>query len=297
MIGLPTNVASRMSSRSMPTCRATSATRSLIAGAHGVGHLLRRRPGSSSRRRRGSSGLRRSGSAGSSRPAEATTSPLDEIAQMRGDRRRADVDGDAVDALVEARPDGDDLRCRRARRRSPSSRPGAAPAAAAAARAGRRRARSAATRTRAPPRGAAGRRRGRACRAAALRRSAAARRGSSSMSCASAPLRTTWRCTWLSGGTSMTTSPWTCVEQDSRRPGASGCAASCTRCSTAPSGDRFAARERHAVLGELALGQQRPGSGRRSRARRRPNRCRRRACARPAAAACRAGSARACPRA
>ena len=31
MIGLPTNVASRMSSRVMPACRATSAARSLIA--------------------------------------------------------------------------------------------------------------------------------------------------------------------------------------------------------------------------------------------------------------------------
>ena len=32
-----------------------------------------------------------------------------QVAQMRGDRRRADVDGEAVDALVEARPHRDDL--------------------------------------------------------------------------------------------------------------------------------------------------------------------------------------------
>ena len=42
-------------------------------------------------------------------PAAATTSPLDEVAQMRGDRRRAHVDRDAVDPLAEPRPHGDDL--------------------------------------------------------------------------------------------------------------------------------------------------------------------------------------------
>ena len=50
----------------------------------------------------------------------------------------------------------------------------------------------------------------------------------------------------------------------------------------------------HAVLGEFALGDHAPGSVRRFRARRRPNRRRRRACARPAGVECRPGIARAC---
>src|SRR5436189_202379 len=35
---------------------------------------------------------------------------------------------------------------------------------------------------------------------------------------ASAALRTTWRWTWLEGGTSTTRLPWMCAEQDSRCP-------------------------------------------------------------------------------
>ena len=45
--------------------------------------------------------------------------------------------------------------------------------------------------------------------------------GSTSIGCASASLRTTWRYTWLSGGTSMTTSPASRAVQPSRLPVAS----------------------------------------------------------------------------
>ncbi len=68
------------------------------------------------------------------------------------------------------------------------------------------------------------------------------------MSCASAALRTTWRCTWLSGGTSMTTSPCTCVEQERRRPAAIGWLRQYC-CSTAPNGERLAARDVTPCLG------------------------------------------------
>ena len=141
MIGLPTSVTSRIVSSSMPASRGDLGRELARAPRARRRSSALRRPGSSSSRRRGSSGLRRSGSAGSCAPAEATTSPLDQVAQVRGDRGRADVDREAEGRLVEARPDGDDARCRRARRRSPSTRPRAARAAAAAAPRGRSRGR------------------------------------------------------------------------------------------------------------------------------------------------------------
>ena len=43
-------------------------------------------------------------------PAEASTSPVDEVAQMAGNGRRADVEGDPVRTIVQAWPRGRDRR-------------------------------------------------------------------------------------------------------------------------------------------------------------------------------------------
>ena len=71
--------------------------------------------------------------------------------------------------------------------------------------------------------------------------------GLSWMSWASASLRTTWRCSWLADGTSMTTSPSTWVEHDSRMPSSIGWVLQYS-CSTALNADRCSGRERTPCL-------------------------------------------------
>ena len=93
----------------MPTCFDTSAHEIVDRGAHGVGHLLL------------AAGVHHH----VRDPAHQVFAEADlrvhdarrgddlaarQVAQMRGDRRRSDVDRDAVHALAEPRPHGDDLR-------------------------------------------------------------------------------------------------------------------------------------------------------------------------------------------
>ena len=76
--------------------------------------------------------------------------------------------------------------------------------------------------------------------------------GSISMTRASAPLRTTCLCTWDSGGTSMTTSPRSCVWQESLTAG--GQTALChSAASTLEKAERCASARSDAVLGEFAF--------------------------------------------
>ena len=108
------------------------------------------------------------------------------------------------------------------------------------------------------------------------------------MARASASLRTTWRCTWLLAGTSMTTSARTRAEHDSRRPGASG-ARLAKRCSGSLSRREAGASRTTRRAWRTRPPRPAPGSVRTARGRRRPNRCPRPGCARPAAAACPCG--------
>ena len=109
MTGFPTSVTSSTSVRSMPASRHSSAVSFARHPRTARRQLLLRAGVASSRTTRGSSGPRRSGSAGSSRPAEASDIAGVQVAEVPGDRRRADVECDAERRVVEARPDrGDD---------------------------------------------------------------------------------------------------------------------------------------------------------------------------------------------
>ena len=77
--------------------RVSSPTSSSTAGPHGLGQLLGGRRGSSSRTRPGSSDPHRSGSGGSS-PPRSPPPRRRQVAQVPGDRGRADIDGHAVGA-------------------------------------------------------------------------------------------------------------------------------------------------------------------------------------------------------
>ncbi len=172
-----------------------------------------------------------------------------QVAKMRGDRRRPDVDRDAVHALAEAGhtamiwlPPCTATVTFHAPWRMP---------AAAAARARRRGGPSTAIRTRAHPR--AGGPRDRACREAAPRRSAGEPRDRVRCRAPLAASRHHLAVHLAVGGTSTTTSPCTCVEQDRRRPAAIGWLRQYC-CSMRRTREVGGAR-RHAVLREFALGQ------------------------------------------
>ena len=146
---------------------------------------------------------------------------------------------------------------------------------------------------RAPPAAAGGRRSAAPCRARRPRRSAGGPPGRARSPGPRRASCTTCLWTWLSAGTSTTTSPSSCAWQDSRRlaadprvrPDSAPRSRRTARRASAPSGCRaWRTRPRRSS----------PGSARRGRGRRTPNRRRRRACAPPRAAACRARNDRAC---
>ncbi len=108
MIGLPTSVASRMSSCEMPACRATSTasphsasrTAAVISAAppgihHRIGHTAHQILAEANLRIHDAGG------------GHDLAAP--QIAQVRGNGGRADVDGESVGEFMQAGPDGDDL--------------------------------------------------------------------------------------------------------------------------------------------------------------------------------------------
>ena len=122
MIGLPTTVISSTSSRSTPAAVASSAvsfarqprtTRVSSFSEPGFIITYETRLIRSSPKR----------ICGFISPADASTSPREEVAEVPGDRGRADVERDPVRAVVEPRPDAGDRRRRRGPRRSPASAP------------------------------------------------------------------------------------------------------------------------------------------------------------------------------
>ena len=176
MIGLPTTVSSRMSSRSTPASFASSAVSfarqprtARVSSFSEPGCIITyetRLIRSSPKR-----------ICGFIAPAEASTSPREDVAQVARDRRRADVERDPVGGLVEAGPDRGEVG-------AVVDGDGDAPVAGAerplqarGARGRRPRGRSAATRARAPRGGGRGRSSARRGRAPRPRRSGAGRRG------------------------------------------------------------------------------------------------------------------------
>ena len=109
MIGLPTTVSVEdvVGATPAPACTAppVSSSRHVAHRARQLGLASR---DASSRRTRGSSGPRRTGSAGSSRRRDASTSPVAQVAQVAGHRRRTDVERHPERDVVEPRPDRDD---------------------------------------------------------------------------------------------------------------------------------------------------------------------------------------------
>ena len=107
MIGLPTSVTSRTSRRSISAARASSAV-SFARQPRTALVSSRSEPGLSityeTRLMRSSPNL----ICGFISPAEASTSPVEEVAEMPGDRRRADVERDPEGAVVQPRPDRGD---------------------------------------------------------------------------------------------------------------------------------------------------------------------------------------------
>ena len=149
MIGLPTIASSRISSRLMPARIASEAIEPVERLADGRGHLA------------GALGMHhRVRDAAHQVLAEADLrvhhavagedGAVGQVGEVAGDRRRADVDRDAVGRLVEARPDADDLVRRRGPRPSRRTCPSRAPAGAPGRPRGRPRGRSGPTRARAP---------------------------------------------------------------------------------------------------------------------------------------------------
>ena len=108
MIGLPTRVASRMSSCETPALRATSAARAAERFAHRRGHQrgaarIHHRIGHAAHQILAEADLRIHDARGGDDLAAR------QIAQVRRDRGRADVDREAEGPLVQSRPDADDL--------------------------------------------------------------------------------------------------------------------------------------------------------------------------------------------
>ena len=219
MIGLPTIASSRISSRVTPARAASPREQPAERLAHRLGHLagaalVEHRVGDAAhevlaepdlrvhhavarrgpRRRRGRRGARRSSS---SRRRSRRRAP-GRGARARRAMTRAPVvdrDGDPVVARVERRLErADDVEVR-LEAVEPHSRASASN-----------------SRARSPP-GVA--RSGRSTSTSYSRTT-----GSMTKSRTGRPLRTTWRWTWLSGGTSTRTSPWTCGRQPRRRSAA-----------------------------------------------------------------------------
>ena len=207
MIGLPTIVSSRMSARLIPARIASPAISPSSALRTARGHL----PGTLGMHHRVRDAAHQVLAEADLRVHHAVRGEdraVGEVGEVAGDRRRADVDRDAVGRVVEARPDRRDLVAVVDRDRDP-----------VLARLERRLERAddlevgleagqLPTRARAPRTAGRGRRSARRARAARPRRSAAGRPGRRRTSRTSRPLRTTCRWTWLSGGTSIRRSPW-----------------------------------------------------------------------------------------
>ena len=275
MIGLPTSTSSRTSARLRPAAvRPASRSAPSSASRTAVGQLARRRPRASSRTTRGSSGPRRTGSAGSSRR------------RWRGSCRRRGPRGGRRWSSSRRPP-----RRRTRGRGSPARRammsrpPWTATVTAVGAalerrleRAGGRRGRAAgrsdptpAQRVDQPARSPVGVARS----AAVTSTSAGGAPGRSPNGRAVRSLRTTWRWTWQSGGTSMTASPRRWAVQDRRRSASEGCSARRPR--RARRAGQVRRVRRDAVLGERAERRHHLAAAADAAGHRTPSRCRRRA--------------------
>ena len=103
MIGLPTSVTSKISPRATPASAAASPISAFIALAHAVGELhvaarIHHHIGDAAHQVFAEADLR------VHRTDRGDNRAADEIAEMRCDRGRADVDRDAIGALREAGP-------------------------------------------------------------------------------------------------------------------------------------------------------------------------------------------------
>ncbi len=219
MIGLPTSVTSRIVSFSMPTDSATSAASSLSA-SRTAAVICRAPPGfiiEYDTRLIRSSPKR---ICGFMRPAEATTSPL-----TRSQRCAAIV----VDPTSTARPNAcswnpghtamiRDVSCTA----TVTCHCPARKAGCSCCSTDRSHSRSLSCHSRASASSSRCRSPDGSCMSgSATSTKCSLTSGYSSMSRASASLRTTWRCTWLFDGTSTTTSASTLAWHESRRPSAS----------------------------------------------------------------------------
>ena len=104
MIGLPTTASSRTWSGSSPAWMASSATRSAIAARTTAGHLDRAAIVEHGERDPAHEVLAEADLRVHDTGRGEHVAPL-EVRQVAGDGRRADVDGHAQGAILEARPD------------------------------------------------------------------------------------------------------------------------------------------------------------------------------------------------
>ena len=111
----------------------------------------------------------------------------------------------------------------------------------------------------------------------------------------SRPLRTTWRWTWLSGGTSMRTSPQTCGGARQAAVGGQALLVAVGRLERRRTADRWSGAEVMPCLGNSPRPWRHLAAAADARARRRPSRCRRRASARHRAPSCPRRTGRAGP--
>ena len=256
MIGLPTSTISRMSSRETPASARSSAMSFVEAAADGARELrlaarVHHHVRDAAHQVLAEADLRVHLAGRGEHVAGR------EVAEVAGDRRRADVERDRRSTVVEARPDGRDRRppsCTATVTRQVPG--GAAPLCSAACSDVQRRGRAPSAPTR-----ARGRRRRRP-RSLGRRREVRLRdldvvqaddRDRPRSGRASASLRTTWRCTWLSGGTSITSSPATRAVQPRRRPAREAAVARRRPARRRRCGSGATAAETIAVLGVLAL--------------------------------------------